>query len=51
MLKKTFHDDVIATDTMEDVPPELILNWNQTGIKIVPCSISMDHGTVWGKAS
>lgn len=23
---------------MEEIPPELILNWDQTGIKIVPCS-------------
>ena len=23
---------------MEQIPPELILNWDQTGIKIVPCS-------------
>ena len=24
--------------TMEEIPPELILNWDQTGIKMVPCS-------------
>jgi len=23
---------------MEEIPPELIMNWDQTGIKIVPCS-------------
>ena len=23
---------------MEEIPPDLILNWDQTGIKIVPCS-------------
>ncbi len=37
-LKKSFLADVVATVTMEEIPPELILNWDQTGIKIVPCS-------------
>ena len=35
MLKKSFLEDIF---TMEDVPPELILNWDQTGIKLVPSS-------------
>ena len=26
---------------MEDIPPELILNWDQTGIKIVPSATRM----------
>ena len=38
MLKKSFLEDVFTTVTMEDVPPELILNWDQTGIKLVPSS-------------
>ena len=38
MLKKSFLTDVFTTVTMEDVPPELILNWDQTGIKLVPSS-------------
>ena len=30
--------------TMEEIPPELILNWDQTGIRIVPCaSWTMDQ--------
>ena len=37
-LKEAFHADVTATVTMEEVPPELILNWDQTGIKFVPNS-------------
>ena len=37
-LKKYFLDDVATTVLMEDIPPELILNWDQTGIKIVPSS-------------
>ena len=37
-LKKTFLADIVATITMEEIPPELILNWDQTGIKIVPFS-------------
>ena len=36
--KKEFLADVVATVTMEDISPELILNWDQTGIKIVPSS-------------
>ena len=35
-LKEAFLDDVVATVQMEEIPPELILNWDQTGIKIVP---------------
>ena len=35
-LKEAFLADVVATVTMEEIPPELILNWDQTGIKIVP---------------
>ena len=27
---------MVATVEMEEIPPELILNWDQTGIKIVP---------------
>jgi len=27
---------VVTTVEMEEIPPELILNWDQTGIKIVP---------------
>ena len=26
----------MATVQMEDIPPELVLNWNQTRIKLVP---------------
>ena len=35
-VKKVFLQEVIATVQMEEIPPELILNWDQTGIKIVP---------------
>ena len=37
-LKESFLDDVVATVTMEEIPMELILNWDQTGIKMVPSS-------------
>ena len=36
--KSTFLADMAATVPIEEIPPELILNWDQTGIKIVPCS-------------
>ena len=35
-LKQQFLQDVVTTVSMEGIPPELILNWDQTGIKIVP---------------
>ena len=37
-LKKVFLADVAAIVTMEEIPPELVLNWDQTGIKLVSCS-------------
>ena len=37
-LKARFLADVVTTVTIEDIPAELILNWDQTGIKIVPSS-------------
>ena len=37
-VKKSFLNDVASTVAMEEIPPELVLNWDQTGIKIVPCS-------------
>ena len=37
-LKEAFLADVTTAVTMEEIPPELILNWDQTGIKPVPCS-------------
>ena len=37
-LKKTFLSELVTLVTMEDIPGELILNWDQTVIKFVPCS-------------
>ena len=37
-VKRAFLDDVIAVATKEDIPPELMLNWNQTGIHLVSAS-------------
>ena len=37
-LKKSFLEDVKSTVVMEEIPPELILNWDQTGIHLVPAS-------------
>ena len=34
--KEEFLTDLVDTVVMEEIPPELILNWDQTGIKIVP---------------
>ena len=40
-LKRDFLNDVAAVVTMEDVPPELVLNWDQTGIHLVSVSTWM----------
>ncbi len=37
-VKKAFLDDVVAVVTMDDIPPELVLNWDQTRIHLVPAS-------------
>jgi hypothetical protein len=37
-LKESFLEDVITTVQMEEIPPKLIMNWDQTGIKLVPTS-------------
>lgn len=37
-IKRSFLRSVYETVTMEEIPPELILNWDQTGIMIVPSS-------------
>ena len=37
-LKQAFLNDVCTTVMMEEIPPQLILNWDQTGLKIVPTS-------------
>ena len=37
-LKKSFLEDVVTTVEMEEIPPELIMNWDQTGINLVPLS-------------
>ena len=36
--KREFLNDVVTTVKMEEIPAELILNWDQTGIKLVPSS-------------
>lgn len=36
--KRSFLADVVATVTMEEIPPELIINWDQTSMKVVPTS-------------
>ena len=37
-LKAQFLSDVRTVVTIESIPPELIINWDQTGIKYVPVS-------------
>ena len=33
---KKFVDDSVSIVEFEEIPPELVLNWDQTGIKLVP---------------
>ena len=35
-MKNGVLEDVTTVVTMEDIPPELVLNWDQTGIHLVP---------------
>lgn len=37
-VKREFLDDVSAVVTMEEIPAHLILNWDQTGIQLVPAA-------------
>ena len=37
-LKETFLNDIAAVVGMEEITPELVLNWDQTGINLVPVS-------------
>ena len=37
-LKETFLNDIVAVVGMEEITPELVLNWDQTGIHLVPAS-------------
>ena len=37
-LKEAFLDNVISIVCMEEIPPEFILNWDQTGINLIPAS-------------
>ena len=38
-IKRSFLTEVLETVGMNDIPPELILNWNQIGINLVPTTI------------
>lgn len=43
-VKKQFLNDVVSIVEFMEIPAELILNWDQTGIKIVPsCTWTMDQ--------
>ena len=37
-VKEQFIIDVNAIMELEDIPPQLVFNWDQTGISIVPGS-------------
>ena len=48
-LKKHFLPDVCLTVVMENIPEELIINWDQTSLKYVPMSnwTFADKGSKW----
>ena len=35
-LRDEYLDNISTTAVMEDIPPEMVLNWDQTGINIIP---------------
>ena len=37
-VKKLFHQDIRNVIVMDEVPPELVINWDQTGLNYVPVS-------------
>ena len=37
-LKASFLEQVSTTVIMEEIPPELIVNWDQTGLNLIPSS-------------
>ena len=37
-MKANFWQDVVSTIVMEHIPPELIMNWDHTEKKMVPCT-------------
>ena len=37
-VKAAFLQEIIDTVMMEDIPSELIFNWDQTGLNLVPSS-------------
>ena len=48
-LQKSFLDDVVSTVVMEEIPAELIMNWDQTDIKLFPSSWTMEMAGVGDK--
>lgn len=43
-VKKAFLNEVVTTVEMEEIPAELIMNWDQTAVKIVPtCTWTMNR--------
>ena len=47
--KKEFLQEIVDIAMIEEVPPELILNWDQTGINVVPSSgwTMEQRGATW----
>ena len=39
-VTKLFHQDIINVIVKDEVPPELVINWDQTGRNYVPVSQS-----------
>jgi len=36
LIRRAYLEDFVATVEIEEIPPQLIFNWDQTGIKLVP---------------
>lgn len=48
-MKATFLEEIAETSLMEDIPLELILNWDQSGLSIVPASSWTMERKDWAK--
>ena len=43
-MNKSFLNEITTVVQMEEIPPELVLNFDQTGIKVVYTIVIMENG-------
>ena len=45
--KEVFLSQMLDTVGLNDIPPELIFNWDQTGINLVPTDVTLHINFLW----